>query len=235
MTPILTTSNLLWFISTAGLCAQTCAPPPKDLSAWVTFDEPLFEKASRVAGQVGRAIQFDGKSQYFEMPPTPGFQVGEGDFTIELWVRTKLTNTIRNIVDFRSPDPLGWLIYFRRGGAGFQVAGGVHLADVADTSHPINDGKWHHVAAVGKRLPPQPGTIYVDGVRRIQAGKRLPLGNLNHQTPLWLGRHHRNAYVNRDDVYFEGAVDELSVYRRALSATEIAAIHKAGRAGKCRK
>jgi hypothetical protein len=40
--------------------------------------------------------------------------------------------------------------------------------------------------------------------------------------------------MQTNDIYFEGEMDELSFYRRALTAAEILAIYRAGPAGKCR-
>src|ERR1039458_4543213 len=45
-----------------------------------------------------------------------------------------------------------------------------------------------------------------------------------------------NLRISGDDnnhVYFDGLIDEASVYNRALSASEIAAIYNAGNVGKC--
>jgi len=53
--------------------------------------------------------------------------------------------------------------------------------------------------------------------------------------PLWIARHRSNSIVPRDDIYCPGDIDELTVYRRALAASEAAALYKAGRAGKCRQ
>jgi hypothetical protein len=41
-----------------------------------------------------------------------------------------------------------------------------------------------------------------------------PLASLDVPTPLWLGRHHANSLVPREDIYFEGEIDELSFYHR---------------------
>ena len=241
MTQTLITSSSRWFISTAiagllPLVAQTCAPTPKGLSAWVSFDEPLFRnQPNRIEGQVGKAMHFDGTSQFFQMPYTPGFNVGEGDFSIELWTRTTVKKATRNIVDYRSEDPKGWLIFIRRETVGFQIADGSHVSNVIAANYPISDGRWHHIVAVGKRLPPQSPMIFVDGVLRAQEGKHLPLSNLDHAIPLWFARHHRNAVIDREDVYFGGDIDELSVYRRVLTPAEISSLFRAGHSGKCRK
>lgn len=231
-------SNSRWSISLAlflPLYAQTCVPAPKDLSAWLTFDEPAFDRGvSRIPGHVGRALRFNGRTDYVELPAQQRFNVGEGDFSVELWLRTQDRLGIRNVVEFRDGAPKGWLVFVRRGTVGFQVADHSFVADTIADKHQIADGNWHHVVATVKRLPPQPARIYIDGVLRGQTGRNVPLSNLDHAMPLWLARHRSNSIIPRDDVYFPGDIDELTVYRRALAATEAAALYRAGRAGKCR-
>ena len=241
-----TTSNSRWCIKLClwaafavlglPLCAQPkCAPVPAGLSAWFTFDEPQF-RPWQVPGRVGSAIRFNGKDQYFEVPAsTPGLDMGEDDFTIELWIRTADSLTTRSLVDKRDHGPLGYLMYIWNGHPGFQVAdGGKAVAAMAQTVN-IADRRWHHVAGVVQRLPPQPHWIYVDGVKQPSGSfGPTPLVNLDVAAPLWLGRHHANQLMPRNDLYFEGEMDELSFYHRALTAAEILAIYGAGSAGKCR-
>jgi len=241
-----TTSNSRWCINLcwwAGfavlglpLCAQPrCAPVPAGLSAWFTFDEPQF-RPWQVPGQVGSAVRFNGKDQYFELPAaTPGLDMGDDDFTIELWIRTADSLTTRSLVDKRDHGPLGYLIYIWNGHPGFQVANGDKAASAVAHAVNVADHRWHHVAGVAQRLPPQPLWIYVDGVKQTDVGTRMaPLVDLDVAAPLWLGRHHANQSMPRNDLYFEGEMDELSFYHRAHTAAEIQAIYRAGSAGKCR-
>jgi hypothetical protein len=239
----LTTSNWFWFISAAvfvagseSASAQGCATPPKGLSAWYTFDEPVFAKAKKTPGKAGNALRFDGATDFVELPANPGLQVGEGDFTVEAWIRTSDGKTIRNIFDHRSFRVQGYLLFLRRGNPGFQVgSGGIQFADTIAANVNVADGKWHHVAAVVKRLPLQASAIYVDGVPTGATGKPVGVANLDHDEPVWLGRHRRHELINRDNMYYNGDLDELTVYRRALAPAEIKAIFAAGSQGKCKK
>jgi len=208
---------------------------PPNLSAWFTFDEPMFQPL-RVPGRVGSAARFNGKDQFVEVPAsTPGLAVGEDDFTIELWIRTTDSVHTPSLVDKRSGAPLGYLIFTDKGNAGFQVSAGGTVDAVIAKSLSVADGRWHHVAGVVRRLPPQPLWIYVDGVKQTQVSQHAaPLGNLDVPAPLWLGRHHANKLVPRNDIYYQGDMDELTFYHRALTAAEIQAIFRAGSAGKCR-
>jgi hypothetical protein len=160
--------------------------------------------------------------------------MGEDDFTIELWMRTADSLTTRSLVDKRDYGPLGYLIYVWNGHPSFQVADGKAVAAMAQSVN-IADRRWHHVAGVVQRLPPQPHWIYVDGVKQPSGSfGPTPLVTLDVAAPLWLGRHHANQLMPRNDLYFEGEMDELSFYHRALTAAEIQAIYRAGSAGKCR-
>ena len=97
-------------------------------------------------------------------------------------------------MDKRGHQPLGYLIFTYQGRPALQLAdGGRGRGPFAETS--IADGRWHHVAGIVKRLPPQPATIFVDGVRQgTQNREDVTLTNLDVPQPLWLGRHHANGH-----------------------------------------
>lgn len=222
--------------SAVTMHGQGCAVPPAGLSAWFTSDEPMFNTQVRPPGIGRSALRFDGVSRFFEFPKdTPGFLVGSGDFSVEFWVRTTEKKRTRNLIDFRSFTPKGYLMFMRAGEVGMQVVDEADLSQSVATGFSVADGRWHHVVGVAKRLPPQPAAIYVDGVKRGQNGRSVPITNIDHDTPMWLARHHKNGYINRDNIFFAGDLDEVSVYRRALAPAEVAALHRAGGKGKCRK
>lgn len=214
---------------------QSCVAPPKGISAWFTFSEPLFAKSGLQApGKVGTALVLNGNAQYFELPASSkGLDMGSEDFSIEVWVRTPEAIRTRTVVDKRDRSPQGYLLYIQNGHAGMQVARGADRSDVLATSVNVADNRWHHVVAVVKRLPTQPARLYVDGKLAPSHGRNLPIESIDTSVPVWLGRHHGNQLVPREDFYFTGAMDELTFYRRALAEGEIAGLFRAGAAGKC--
>lgn len=236
-------SSLLFTSLAAGAVALAqppkCAPVPAGLTARFSFDEPGFAPphAARTPGVVGQALAFDGVAQYHQIPSGPALNFGTGDFTIELWVRTTDAAHTRNIIDKRDEGPRGYAVFIeRRGHLGFQVGvGEPNWVSVTDFKNTSADGRWHHVAGVVKRLPPQPPALFVDGERReATVVKNTPLDSVDNTVALWLARHHKNIVVPKDVYYWSGAIDELAFYRRALTAPEVKAIYQAGRAGKCR-
>lgn len=211
-----------------------CTPAPAGLISRLSFEEPQFRGPSSRPGMVGLGLHLDGKQQYFVVPSEGrNWQVGRGDFTVELWVKVESPDRTQNIADKRDNQPHGYLIYTSQGHAGFQVTHDGEALDVKDPERTLADGKWHHLAGVATRLPAQPLALYVDGKLRGKSSRNTPLGNLDSAATLWLGRHHANRIIDRENIYFEGGMDELAVYRRALAAGEVQAIYRAGRFGKC--
>src|SRR5262249_43943967 len=93
---------------------------------------------------------------------------------------------------------------------------------------PINDGNFHLVAATRQGLLL---SIYIDGV--LTASVTMPgIANIVNSTPIIAGRTACTGIPPTQS--FTGLLDELEIFNRALSQTEIQAIVNAGSAGKCR-
>jgi hypothetical protein len=100
----------------------------------------------------------------------------------------------------------------------------------ADSPASYNDGKWHQVAAT---LSATAGaSLYVDG--SLVASNP---GAIYAQTYSGWWRMGENEIANWPyepaSFYFNGLIDEVSIYNRPLAPGEIAAIYAAGSAGKC--
>lgn len=82
----------------------------------------------------------------------------------------------------------------------------------------VDDGAWHHVAFVSSNTA---YTFYVDG-SAAGSGTSSAVPTLNTSTPFRIGASHvgNNA--------FNGLMDDVRMYSRALTATEIAALYNAG-------
>lgn len=89
----------------------------------------------------------------------------------------------------------------------------------------VQRGVWYHVAA---SYDGNQSILYVNGVAEASATAGFALDY--DTTPLFIGTTGTWApYLNM----FGGLIDEVSLYNRALSTGEIAAIYNAGAAGKC--
>ena len=92
------------------------------------------------------------------------------------------------------------------------VAGKTMLSDVA-----VADNNWHHVAL---SIDGANAVLYVDGVAQKQ--RAAPGGEFNTQgADLLLGASRVPTDSKNRDATFEGMLDEVVIFKRALSETEI--------------
>ncbi|HEY5911424.1 MAG TPA: LamG domain-containing protein [Verrucomicrobiae bacterium] len=89
----------------------------------------------------------------------------------------------------------------------------------------LQDRSWHHVAMTAERNSATGGKLYVDGRQALVFDPRKQTGDLSNSEPLRIGNH---ANPTLRCVY-KGLIGNVGLYRRALSAEEIAAISRAGR------
>lgn len=171
--------------------------------------------ASYRAGQVGAAFSFNGTTDFIQIPDAPSLR--PASVTLEAWVTANSVDFVSGIVG----KPAGttsasWSIYcangYLYGGIG-NVNNFVNLASPL----PLLPGRWYHVAYAFDD-PTRQHWLYVDGVR-VASGP-VNLGNGYDSQPMVIGRN------------FNGVIDEVSIYSRALGDTEIASIYSAGPAGK---
>ena len=90
----------------------------------------------------------------------------------------------------------------------------------------ITPGVWYHVAMT---YDASSGTLklYVNGTNDVTVSSS---GNIiRTSAPLYIGGSPNPNYP----YYFPGLIDEVDIFDRALSASEIQAIYNAGSAGKC--
>jgi hypothetical protein len=94
----------------------------------------------------------------------------------------------------------------------------------------VLDGNFHHVATVLNRANLSTA-IYLDGVLQ-QTNAIGSLGGIANSGRLFIG-HQSLDVPGTTGIPFNGVIDELSLYNRALTAAELQAIFNAGSAGKC--
>lgn len=227
-----------------------CSAVPNNSIAWFPFDDPsgnvlknvasggvngtYFNNPTTIAGKVGQARNFNGSNQFAEVDSTT-FNFGLGDFSIYAWVKIPVgANGTMTIADKResSPSIRGYAFFISNGKLGLQLANGIPTPDTFSNFQASNvslaDGNWHHVGVTVKR-----GLNgikwYVDGVQAGSANPILRTGNLNNSGKLVIGR----ASVSTSG-FFKGAIDELEIFGRVISASEIKSVVVAQSSGKCR-
>lgn len=86
----------------------------------------------------------------------------------------------------------------------------------------INDGEWHHLVHTFERVGN--GITYLNGVI-VDSRSVAAVGNIDQNAPTNIGQDPNGTYAESG----AGTLDDLGVWRRVLTANEVAAIYSAGR------
>ena len=208
-----------------------CDPPPSGVVGWwpgsgnandLVGINPgtLVNGATFAAGQVGQAFSFDGVDDFFQSGTT-GLPIGTSDRTLEFWAR--ISSVVAPEAFFAGYGSFGSFTQTYQVGASgsapffSQWGGGV-------SAPSVQTGTWHHMAVTNVGAVVR---FYIDGA--LVGSDSLPL-NTPAGTQFYMGRIPGSL---GDPRKLKGMVDEVTIYDRALSGSEIQAIFQAGSAGKC--
>ena len=176
---------------------------------------PLFETTNTAA-------QFNGASNYIS-GGTAASLAGTNDFTISAWVKTTAATTTGVILQQRdvanyvgeyqlAVNPAGTVSFYIYGSGGYQFN--------FTTTQAVNDGQWHTIMA--ERSGGTNGYIYIDGILAASASgaSQSLTGTIN----TYIGRDVRN--LNNT---FNGQIDEVAIFTRALATNQIAQLSNTNR------
>ena len=218
-------------------CELECATPPPLMKAWWTLDETSGVGAADIAGgnngvhqngptptpgQVAGALSFDGANDTV-IAPVASFH-DYVNLTLDAWVRPD------------SLDPNGQVV----------VAFGLYLYELSlegsemrlvfqpaplsyaplSNGANIQAGVWTHVAVVADNNAGE-FRFYVNG-------QVVTVFNSYTANNSWNGSQWRLGSSSLGGGYFDGLIDEVEVFERALTQAEIQSIYDAGSAGKCK-
>jgi hypothetical protein len=176
-------------------------------------------------GAVGQAISFSGfDGDYVELAGYKGINADADEvqqpFSVALWLKT--TEDGGAMVTWGSAEtaPIGGQrMTFWINGNSLRIEHG----DGNLRGNTIcNDGEWHHAGltvAEGANLRIPNTMLYIDGVADGTFSGSDNVFNLIADTDVSIGRRSTSA-----DWHFPGALDEVMIYDRVLSAGEIAAL-----------
>ena len=227
-----------------------CVQPPNSMVAWYPFDQAgsvqqdLANSNSAAAyntvgspGEVLGALSFDGIDAYVEAADTSSLNMGTEDLSIDAWVKISSSADDRGVVvlvDKRQSSPiLGYHLFLYNGRLGLQLADSSGYANYVSTTAVPADNQWHLIAVTVARTSHTGGVWYLDGYQIDQPFDPTGhAGSLNSiGTPLLIGV--RESGLGGAG-FFKGALDELEIFNRVLTATEVQSLYQAGSAGKCK-
>ena len=185
--------------------------------------------ASRIAGKIHDALYFDGQDDYLDCGTSGAYKV-LGDASISLWIKpldfgTFLTmegdaidfgtdhDNVVFFLRYRQPD--GFIVYTHEHGAGFNEQ------DIFD---PIENDAWTHLVVV-RNTKDRTVHVYYDGIPTGVYYYRHDPENPQDELSLTMGSR------SRGEDPFNGYIDEVMIYERVLSSTEIGQLFELGHQG----
>lgn len=172
----------------------------------------------------GAALDFDGSNDFLTLgdPADGSLDFGTGDFAGCAWIQST-ESTTDTIMGKRTSGGNGWL--FRRDGSGqrlnLRVDDGPEPDYYSTTLVDLSDGEWHHTCFSADRSGDV--TFYIDGVDVGGADMSSSSGSLSNSNPFCIAANNcDSSLVN----IFDGAIDEVRIYNRTITAEEVARLAK---------
>jgi RHS repeat-associated protein len=223
----------------------SCTAPPGNMTNWWRAEGNATDSAGTNSGimvggatfgtgKVGQGFSFSGATTcYVQVADSPSLRFTNA-VTAELWYKDTGSSNLYALFAKSAglapwPSPFGARvfpnecvqIYFADPTYGVQ---GFNYSPVPAV------GMFHHLAVTYQQTDANhvAGDLYIDGNCVCVGSFVGALTNTFSAAPLTIG----NICTNGSEP-FTGIVDELTLYNRALSASEILAIYNAGASGKC--
>jgi len=169
-----------------------------------------------VDGKRGKGLSFDGSDDYVALGSNSIFTFGTNDFTASGWIYIRSATGIMNIFNVGSASAGSYSLYWNNGNSKIQSVRYGDTADSGLTTQTLSVGQWYHVVATRSSGAAK---VYINGV--LDSGASYSMGSITANTGAigntWLSITTGN-----------GSIDEVRIYNRALSATEVGALYNAG-------
>jgi 5-hydroxyisourate hydrolase-like protein (transthyretin family) len=210
------------FDETSGTTATDSLGDNDGTISGVTIDQ---------TGIINKAYDFDGTNDFVDLFDT-NFVQNTGVFTISLWYKTSQTgadktllgqiggssgkgffilrNTVTNKIDF----------YAYRGSSGQTVFG----TSIEYLSTYENSGDWNHLLVTGDG---DDVSMYLNGVLRNTPASIGTLSSGASTHNLMIGKYMDNTGTTSYG-WYDGLIDELGIWDRALNTTEISNLNNEG-------
>jgi PKD repeat protein len=222
----------IFYADSAGKCKPqlaVCSPPPTGIISWWSGDGNTADLVGDntgiisggvtfVPGKVDQAFHFNGTDAFVQLPGTFG---GGPEITLEAWVKTDQTTSDFQAIVAPIAQEFVHLQLFDIGNiAVYTDQGPLLLPIILQTP----TGVFRHIALSAK---PGDTRLYVDGT--LYATSSFAFSQITPTSSLRIGSGYAGGR------FFTGSIDEVTIYNRALSGSEIVSIANEGSGGKCKR
>lgn len=183
-----------------------------------------------VPGVYGNAMMFNGAGDHLRQAAYPNIQMGDKDFTISLW--------------FNGDDERGYLLHKGSNAANASTGttghwigiehNGANLYFVVDddkvksqtycNSSTYFDNQWHLLTCTKTASTL---SIYIDGQLQSTASCTGTGSLADNNEPLMIAQVNKDGqFLEADNRYYRGMIDDLHIYHGAMSASRVYATYQ---------
>ncbi|MES2570990.1 MAG: LamG-like jellyroll fold domain-containing protein, partial [Verrucomicrobiota bacterium] len=181
-------------------------------------------------GKASQGFEFDGVNDYIKVPKEARLDIGASSgMTIEFWIKPDALNRWQPLFEWDSDTARGAHLYIE-----YTYGGGrlyANLIDINGVGHNVYSapgllklGEFQHIAMTYDKT-----TGVLRFYRNGEIFQEVALGVFTPQTSY---DFYIASSVRDRSNYFDGILDEVSLYNRVL-VSELNAIYRAGATGKC--
>ena len=190
-----------------------------DQDNFIVCPDDIVQVSASRSTTLNNSLDFNGSSEFLEIPNNPAFNIGTTSFSIEFWVLTNDMSNLEYLAVNRNSSSIGWAIWKNGSGTvGFAARDQLGNYDsMFGTISQIDDGGWHHIAVTWNRGGVT--TLYIDGGYETQ--KTLNVGgDISHTGDITLG--YGVSPTTGNATYLNGEIDEFRIWSEARSSGDIA-------------
>ena len=230
-------TKVVMLVTVLGICGFAQAGLSDGLIASYTFDGDANDSSGSgyngaVSGATlttdrfgneNSAYSFDGENDYIEVADSEALRLANTDFTLSVWVNEAQRNSSYNagiLIKRGTEQADGWFTSSLGSAIGgelvgkafYNVSGGGDPSATSSASMSLNS--WHHLA-ITYSLSTGTASFYIDGVfDSSTSGITSP--NSTTDSAMRIG-----ADTSGSSYFFNGAIDDVRIYDRALNSTEV--------------
>jgi fibronectin type 3 domain-containing protein len=206
--------------ATLGASTDLCAAPSGLVAAY-SFDDGsgttlsdasgnghngTVSGATWAAGHDGGALSFDGSSASVDLGGLGTFY--QSGFTLEAWVKKSgAKKDVAVVGSWNGGGPMLWVDHIA---GDYQLVMNSGMSNYLDSGQAPVAGQWQNLAAT---YDGSTARYYIDGTQVASRSVSFPIGSSN----VW----RIGAYGSPAGGFFDGLVDDVRIYSRALSGAEV--------------
>jgi hypothetical protein len=179
----------------------------------ILINSPIWQSSGCI---FGKCLSFNGSNQY--LSASDNINYSNNAFTVSAWIKPNNITTCRQtIVSSKEAQGAGFVLAQPEGACNkIRLWANINgVWQYVDTASTITTGQWYHVAGTfnGSAL-----TIYLNSIPTTASFS----GTLSNASgPTTIGARNSN-----DQHFFNGLIDEVRIYNRALDSTEIQQLYQ---------